>query len=152
VGTLEVNKGHARKVNKRQALARKGHPPKNKPKPNDDDDGSMQCHVLARGRSDDASGSSSNSGGAASSHPCILMVCSTTMVTDEQAIPRERLAGTAAERRYMERKWCERLWQTMQRVRMHSNRLTTRAVERAAKRQCKKDGRQTKALLAKARD
>jgi hypothetical protein len=29
---------------------------------------------------------------------------------------------------------------------------TTRAVERAAKRQCKKDERQTEALLAKARD
>jgi hypothetical protein len=40
----------------------------------------------------------------------------------------------------------------MQRVQMCKNRLTTRAVERAAKRQCKKDARQTKALLAKARD
>ncbi len=99
----------------------------------------MQYHVLALGRSDDASGSSSNSGGAASSHPHMPMVRGTTMVTNEQATPRERLTGTAAERCYMERKWCERLWQAMQRVQMHSNRLTTRAVERAAKRQCKKD-------------
>ena len=52
----------------------------------------------------------------------------------------------------MERKWCERLWQARQRMQMRKNRLTVRAVERAAKRQCKKDMRQTKALLAKARD
>ncbi len=52
----------------------------------------------------------------------------------------------------MRRKWCGKLWQAMQRVEMRKNRLTIRAVERAAKRQCKKDERQTKALLAKARD
>jgi hypothetical protein len=43
----------------------------------------------------------------------------------------------------MERKWCERLWQAMQRVQMRKNRLNIRAVtavERdSAKRQCKKD-------------
>ncbi len=38
------------------------------------------------------------------------------------------------------------------RVQMRKNSLTIRAVERAAKRQCKKVERQTKALLAKARD
>jgi TATA-binding protein-associated factor Taf7 len=63
-----------------------------------------------------------------------------------------RLTGIAAERRYMELKWCERLWQAMQRIQMRKSRLTIRAVERAAKRQCKKDERQTKVLLAKARD
>jgi hypothetical protein len=68
------------------------------------------------------------------------------------AIFRARLTGTGAERRYMERKGCERLWQAMPRVSMRRNRLTIRAVERAAKRQCKKDERQTEALLAKARD
>ncbi len=53
----------------------------------------------------------------------------------------------------MERKWCcERLWQAMPRVQMRKNRLIIRAVERAAKRQCKQDERQTKELLAKARD
>jgi hypothetical protein len=52
----------------------------------------------------------------------------------------------------MERKWCERLWQAMPRVEMRKNRLTIRAVERAAKRQCQKDERQTKALLTKVRD
>jgi hypothetical protein len=40
----------------------------------------------------------------------------------------------------------------MQRIQMRKNRLTIRAVERAAKRQCKKDEHQTKALLTKARD
>jgi hypothetical protein len=40
----------------------------------------------------------------------------------------------------------------MPRVQMRKNRLAMRAVERAAKRQCKKDKRQTKALLAEARD
>jgi hypothetical protein len=40
----------------------------------------------------------------------------------------------------------------MQHVQMSKNHHTTRAVERAAKRQCKKDERQTKALLAKVRD
>ncbi len=37
----------------------------------------------------------------------------TTVVTEEEAIPRARLTGTATERRYMDRKWCERLWQAM---------------------------------------
>ncbi len=77
------------------------------------------------------------------------------MVTEEKTmIPHARLTGTAAERRSMERKWCERLWQAMPSLptRMRRNRLTIRAVERAAKRQRKRDERQTKALLAKARD
>jgi hypothetical protein len=30
----------------------------------------------------------------------------TMAVTEEEAIPRSALTGTAAERRYMERKWC----------------------------------------------
>jgi hypothetical protein len=44
------------------------------------------------------------------------------------------------------------LWQAMQRVQMRKNRLIIRVVERAAKRQCKQDENQTKALLAKASD
>jgi hypothetical protein len=36
-------------------------------------------------------------------------VAGTTVVTEKQVTPRSRLTGTAAERRYMERKWCERL-------------------------------------------
>ncbi len=52
----------------------------------------------------------------------------------------------------MKHKWCENLWQAMQRVQKRKNRHTTRAVKRAAKRQCKKDERQTEVLLAKARD
>jgi hypothetical protein len=75
-------------------------------------------------------------------------VAGTTVVTEEQVTPRARLTGTAAVRRYMEGKWCERLWQAMPRVHMRKNRLTTRVMECAAKRQCKKVKRQTKALLA----
>ncbi len=40
----------------------------------------------------------------------------------------------------------------MPRVQMRKNRYTARAAGRAAKRQCRKDERQTQALLAKARD
>jgi hypothetical protein len=39
----------------------------------------------------------------------------------------------------------------MQRLQRSKNRHTARAVERAAKRQCKKDKRQTEALLTKVR-
>jgi hypothetical protein len=52
----------------------------------------------------------------------------------------------------MERKWCEKLRQAMSRVEKRKRITTARAVERAAKRQCKKDEWQTEALLAKARD
>jgi hypothetical protein len=79
-------------------------------------------------------------------------VAGTTVVMEEETMQRAPLTGTAAERRYMERKWCERLWQAMQRVQMRKNRLAMRVVERAAQRQCKKDERQTKALLTEARD
>ncbi len=34
------------------------------------------------------------------------LVASTTVVTEEPAIQRERLTGIPAERRYMESKWC----------------------------------------------
>jgi hypothetical protein len=53
---------------------------------------------------------------------------------------------------FMESKWCEKLWQAMSRVEKRRSIATSRAVERATKRQCKKDERQTEALLAKARD
>ncbi len=52
----------------------------------------------------------------------------------------------------MERRWCERLRQATSRAEKRRSIATARAVERAAKRQCKKDGRQTEAPLAKARD
>ncbi len=70
-------------------------------------------------------------------------VAGTMAVTDEQAVLRAPLTGTAAERRYMERKWCDELWQAMPRVQKRKSSNTTRAVERAAQRQCKKDERQT---------
>ncbi len=70
-------------------------------------------------------------------------VAGTMAVAEDEMIPRAPLTGTAAERRYMERKWCAWLWRAMPRVRMRRNRLTVRAVERAAKRQCKQDERQT---------
>ncbi len=79
-------------------------------------------------------------------------IAGTLAVTEEQAVPRAPLTGTAAERRVMECKWCEKLWQAMPRVEKRKSSTTERAVERAAKRQCKKDERQTEALLAKARD
>jgi hypothetical protein len=81
-------------------------------------------------------------------------VAGTAAVTEERAVPRARFTGTAAEKRFimMERKWCERLRQAMSRVEKRRSIATARAVERAAKRKCKKDERQTEALLAKARD
>jgi hypothetical protein len=164
-------------VNKRQE--RKGHPPTTHPSPMIMMMARIRCNAMSMPVDDDASCSSS--GGAAagvmgSSHPHMQMVhCNTeeggllkvlvtrsdptmvgtTVMTEEQAIPRAPLTGTAAERHYMEHKWCEKLWQAMQRVQRSKNRHTTREVEpleRAAKRQCKKDECQTKALLATARD
>ena len=43
-------------------------------------------------------------------------VAGTAAMTEEQAVPRARFTGTTAEKRFMERKWCEKLWQAMQRV------------------------------------
>ncbi len=60
--------------------------------------------------------------------------------------------GNSVGYSFMERKWCEKLRQAMSRVEKHKSIATARAVTRAAKRQCKKDERQTEALLAKARD
>ncbi len=74
-------------------------------------------------------------------------IVSTTVVTEEKEVQRMLLTGTAAEKRYMEREWWARLWQTMQRV---QNRETARAMDSAAERQCKKEERQTEALLVKA--
>ncbi len=79
-------------------------------------------------------------------------VAGRTVLTEEETMQRAPLTGTAAEKRYIERKLCERLWQAMLRVQMRKNRQAMRTVERAAKRQCKKDERQMKALLAEARD
>jgi hypothetical protein len=80
-----------------------------------------------------------------------LVTCAVT-VTEEQIVQRAHFTGTVAEERFMERKWCEKLRQAMLRVDKRKHNATTRAVERAAKRQCKKDERQTEALLAMARD
>ncbi len=52
----------------------------------------------------------------------------------------------------MQYKWWERLWQAMQCVQKRKNCRTARAVERAAKRKCKKDEHQSEVLLAKASD
>jgi hypothetical protein len=80
------------------------------------------------------------------------LVTSAVTVMEEQTVQRARSTGTVAEKRFMERKWCEKLRKGMLRVDKRKRFATTRAVERAAKRQCKKDERQTEALLAKARD
>ncbi len=53
------------------------------------------------------------------------------------------LTGT----RYMKSKWWTKLWQAMSRIEKRKCIDTARAVERAAMRQCKKDGGQAEALL-----
>ncbi len=78
------------------------------------------------------------------------MIPSQALTTEEQVMQRMALTGTPAERLYMERKWWEWRWQSMPRVQKRYSHATARAVERAAKRQCKRDKRQTEALLAKA--
>ncbi len=80
------------------------------------------------------------------------LVTGAVTVTEEQAVQRAHFKGTFAEKCFMERKWCEELRQAMSRVEKRKSIATTRAVERAAKRQCKKDERQMEALLAKARN
>ncbi len=82
-------------------------------------------------------------------------VAGTMAVTEEQTVPRARFTGTAAKKRFMEIKWCEKLRRAMSHIQKRKSNITiARAVERAAKRQCKTDERQTEALLAtgKARD
>jgi hypothetical protein len=80
------------------------------------------------------------------------LVTRAVTVTEEQTVQCARFTGTVAEKCFMERKWCEKLRQAMLRMEKRKCIATTRAVERAAKCQCKKDKRQTEALLAKARD
>jgi hypothetical protein len=80
------------------------------------------------------------------------LVTRAVTVTEEQTVQCARFTGTVAEKRFMERKWCEKLRQAMLRMEKRKCIATTRAVERAAKCQCKKDKLQTEALLAKARD
>jgi hypothetical protein len=74
-----------------------------------------------------------------------------TMVVTEKAMQRMLLTGTTTEKHYMESKWWTKLWQAKQRVQKRKSLETVRAVKRAAKRQCKKDKRQTEVLLAKDR-
>ncbi len=78
------------------------------------------------------------------------LVTGATTVTEEQAVQRAHFTGTVAEKRFMERRWCKR--QAMLRVDKRERNASIRAVDRAAKRQCKKDERQTEALLAKMRN
>jgi hypothetical protein len=75
-----------------------------------------------------------------------------TTMTEEQTVERAHYTGSPAEKRFMERRWCERLRQAMLRVDKRKRSASVRAVERAAKRQCKKDERQTEALLAGMRN
>ena len=72
-----------------------------------------------------------------------------TTMTEEQAVERAHYTGSPAEKKFMERRWCELLRQAMLRVDKRKRSASVRAVERAAKRQCKKDERQTEALRAK---
>jgi hypothetical protein len=85
---------------------------------------------------------------------CNDPVAGTTVTTDEKAMQRMQLTGTVTEKRYIESKWWTTLWQTMSRVEKRKRIETARAVERAAKRQCKnlKDGLQTEVLQVMARD
>ena len=41
------------------------------------------------------------------------LVTSAATVTEEQTVQRARFTGTVAEKRFMERKWCETLLQAM---------------------------------------
>ncbi len=79
------------------------------------------------------------------------LVTGATTVKEEQTVQRAHFTGTVAEKRFMERRWCERLLQAMLRVDKRKRNASIRAVERAAKRQCKKDEPQTEALLARMR-
>jgi hypothetical protein len=80
------------------------------------------------------------------------LVTGETTMTEEQTMERAHYTVTVAEKRFMERQWCERLRQAMLRVDKRKCSASIRAVERAAKRQCKKDDRQTEALRAKMRN
>ncbi len=80
------------------------------------------------------------------------LVTGETTMTEEQTVQRAQYTGTVAEKRFMERRWCERLRQAMLRVNKRKRSASIRAVERAAKRQCKKDELQTEALRATMRN
>ncbi len=79
-------------------------------------------------------------------------VTSDTTMMEEQTVERAHYTGLPAEKHFMERWWCEILLQAMLRVDKSKRSASVRAVERAAKRQCKKDKRQTEALRAKMRN
>ncbi len=80
------------------------------------------------------------------------LVTGMTTVTEEQAVQQAHFTGTVAEKCFMERLWCKRLRQAMLRVDKRKRNASIRAVERAAKRQCKKEERQTETLLARMRN
>ncbi len=56
----------------------------------------------------------------------------TAVTTEEQAMPRMALTGTPVERRYMERKWWERLCQAMTRVQKRKSRVNGGGARRQA--------------------
>jgi hypothetical protein len=63
-----------------------------------------------------------------------------TKVTEEKTMLHMLLMGTSTENSYMEFKWWTKLWKVMQSVEKLKSREIERAVERATKCQCKKDG------------
>ncbi len=73
------------------------------------------------------------------------------VTTAEQKMLRMALAGMLTERHYMERKWWSKLWRAMQHIDDSKRMDTVRAVESAAKPQCKRTSVR-QALLAKDSD
>ncbi len=66
------------------------------------------------------------------------LVTGAATVTEEQTMLRAHFTGTVAKKRFMERRWCEKLRHAMLRVHKCKHNASIRAVERAAKRQWRK--------------
>jgi hypothetical protein len=66
------------------------------------------------------------------------LVTGETTMTEEQTVVRAHYTGSPAEKRFMERRWCERLQQAMLRVDKRKRSASVRAVERAAKRHARR--------------
>ncbi len=56
------------------------------------------------------------------------LVTSAATVTEEQTVQRAHFTGTVAEKRFMERRWCEKLRQAMLRVDKRKRNASIRAV------------------------
>jgi uncharacterized protein (DUF4415 family) len=80
-----------------------------------------------------------------------LVTCAVT-VTEEQTVQRAGFTGTVAEKRFMERKLCEKLLQAMSLVEERKRIATTSARGGACREAPVQDERQTEALLAQTRD